>query len=776
MMHSSVVSKKRSETSITNSSSNNEHVLSGELSLDGIEPALDSAEQPSSLPKVPKLILSNNEAAADVVEPKNPLSPRKGFVQRLLKTSGQQENAEIRNLQQAIDRMKRQREQVKARLELKLGELLREQAQLRHRLGKQKIAIASASQIRDRLIAEVDELQQYSVENEELTSRLAELIEETCLFADRACELTHSMNEPLVPKEIQLAALSRRRFDADLDAGIALKTKQNHLQTSGSPLRMSAELSISPSSATSSSSSSPSSPSSASPSLTSPTSVQYACNMSKPTPSSPIPQSTSPVVLSPLTSGVSEETSPTSSPPQTPPSSPPRLPTPTTSTAARTTDSTSSLTASPDEGEIEIDGLTFLIKHSDGQVQHLLKGGSVDALISHLFRPSTSLTFTATFLLTYHSFIKPDALLCKAIAAYRELDAEPEDSPTPSQVPDQSPDEAAKNRRMLVRKEKLRIASFLNSWVETSFFDFENEPLLEQLQEFLNNTVAPRAELLALKLKRAIERKLNESAQNFVLAAATGESKIVRASDAPVSILDFHPRDIAMQLTLLDFEVFSRIEPKELLGKSWAQAESKERLAPNIIALTNRFNKLCNWVATVIVSENNLRKRASILEHLIRIASKLDELNNFFGVMAVLAGLSQNSVYRLHKTWERLPRSRQVIVENLREMMNREANCKKYRLALHSRNPPLVPHLAIYLADLTFLEDGNPDLLSNEQINWVKRCRIAEVLREIHQYQQLPYPKEANVELQSFLTESQVLDPDRQFDQSLIAEPKVQRT
>ncbi len=46
------------------------------------------------------------------------------------------------------------------------------------------------------------------------------------------------------------------------------------------------------------------------------------------------------------------------------------------------------------------------------------------------------------------------------------------------------------------------------------------------------------------------------------------------------------------------------------------------------------------------------RKRTALLEHWIKVAEKLLELNNFNGVMELVAGLGNTSVVRLKKMWK----------------------------------------------------------------------------------------------------------------------------
>ena len=80
------------------------------------------------------------------------------------------------------------------------------------------------------------------------------------------------------------------------------------------------------------------------------------------------------------------------------------------------------------------------------------------------------------------------------------------------------------------------------------------------------------------------------------------------------------------------------------------------------------------------------------------------------------------------------------------------------------------------MTDLTFIEDGNPDFLksSNKLINFSKRMKTADVIREIQQYQSVPYNLNPVQEIQSFidynLKESR--DVKDLYDQSLALEPR----
>lgn len=58
------------------------------------------------------------------------------------------------------------------------------------------------------------------------------------------------------------------------------------------------------------------------------------------------------------------------------------------------------------------------------------------------------------------------------------------------------------------------------------------------------------------------------------------------------TLLDFKSEQIAEQMTLLDAELFMKIEIPEVL--IWAQEQNEER-SPNLTRFTEHFNKMSFW-------------------------------------------------------------------------------------------------------------------------------------------------------------------------------------
>jgi hypothetical protein len=67
--------------------------------------------------------------------------------------------------------------------------------------------------------------------------------------------------------------------------------------------------------------------------------------------------------------------------------------------------------------------------------------------------------------------------------------------------------------------------------------------------------------------------------------------------------------------------------------------------------MINRFNLMSGFVVKEILVTDKPEKRAKVIQRWIEIAKKCRELNNFNGVMEILAGLENSSIHRLKRSW-----------------------------------------------------------------------------------------------------------------------------
>ena len=104
--------------------------------------------------------------------------------------------------------------------------------------------------------------------------------------------------------------------------------------------------------------------------------------------------------------------------------------------------------------------------------------------------------------------------------------------------------------------------------------------------------------------------------------------------------------------------------------------------------------------------------------------------------------------------------------------MAHEGNYKEYRSILHNCTSATIPHLGIFLTDLTFIEDGNPNLI-NGLINFDKRSKVGSVISDIRQYQCIGFPFKGNIEILSWIRSIEALKgEDEIYSISLMIEPR----
>ena len=83
--------------------------------------------------------------------------------------------------------------------------------------------------------------------------------------------------------------------------------------------------------------------------------------------------------------------------------------------------------------------------------------------------------------------------------------------------------------------------------------------------------------------------------------------------------------------------------------------------------------------------------------------------------------------------------------------------------------------LGVYLTDLTFIEEGIPSVIKRSNlINFLKRAKTAEVIREIQQYQLVPYSLQPVPELQEYILSNMQAagDVHGMYERSLVVEPR----
>ncbi|KAF9166445.1 hypothetical protein DFQ26_007832 [Actinomortierella ambigua] len=419
-------------------------------------------------------------------------------------------------------------------------------------------------------------------------------------------------------------------------------------------------------------------------------------------------------------------------------------------------------------------GYDYSIHDISFNMEGHVKGGTLPALVERLTLHDTlDSNFIATFLLTYRSFASTEQFFT---LLFRRFTIMP--------PPGLEPHELELWTEKKLTPIRLRVVNIIKQWLENYFLEDETEDRLAlvKIKEFSESALMRETmSFPSLQLIKLVERReaSDVSFRKMILNLSTqAPPPITPRNLKKFKFIEIDPLEMARQLTIMESAIYNKIKPVECLGKAWASEDPDiAAKAVNIKKMIDISNSFANWISELMLTERDVKKRVGIIKHLIVLAEKLRQLNNFSMLAAATAALSSSPIHRLRRTWELVPTKSMNALQTLQQVTSSAKNWAEYRQELHSVNPPCVPFVGVYLTDLVMIQDGNPDYLrqSNHHINFYKRVSTAEVIREIQQYQSVPYCLTAVPEIQTFIrrgmTQSQQVQ--QLYDMSLELEPRA---
>jgi hypothetical protein len=193
--------------------------------------------------------------------------------------------------------------------------------------------------------------------------------------------------------------------------------------------------------------------------------------------------------------------------------------------------------------------------------------------------------------------------------------------------------------------EVLRAANVLIERVQGIGFEEGPEARRWQRQPFFDPGLMVNAERPALAMGSTLD------AGGLDDTTSAGSPLRVRADAAIRDVTGVSERELAEQLTLLHFELYSRIACRELCNGAWCDPLLRHTgAAPNLVALLTHREQLVLWVASLIITPADVAQRQATYARMIRIARLLFDAQNFFGAEAILAGVDHSSLNNLKST------------------------------------------------------------------------------------------------------------------------------
>lgn len=246
------------------------------------------------------------------------------------------------------------------------------------------------------------------------------------------------------------------------------------------------------------------------------------------------------------------------------------------------------------------------------------------------------------------------------------------------------------------------------------------------------------------------------------------------------NLLDFNGLELAKQFTLIESEIFRSILPDELLNGNFTAEKAHLNLASNVRMCLLFTNCLSEYVLeSVLQSQISHKARVNIVKTWLKVAISCLYLRNFNSLAAIITSLQSHLITRLRKVWEDLSDKYSELYNYLSGVIHPDKNYNVYRSKLkrfllsNEYNIPVVPYFSLFLQDLTFVSDGNPNyrkantFLNQKLINIDKYLKVARVIADIESLQ-IPYTEPVIKQRRSSLFSINLSKSNEEFTIALI--------
>ncbi|XP_050532986.1 guanine nucleotide-releasing factor 2 isoform X2 [Daktulosphaira vitifoliae] len=350
--------------------------------------------------------------------------------------------------------------------------------------------------------------------------------------------------------------------------------------------------------------------------------------------------------------------------------------------------------------------LLFKKPEEDGP---LVRGGHADALVVHATNAEKNdFMYQEAFLTTYRTFLCPLELIQKLCMRYQRFQ-----------------NSGDLNRQRAGRESFSLLVRVVSDLTLTDLDEEVLQVLMDFVYQLLRAGDLTMAKALRVKLLERYQAKLMHTTTINILLP----SQNIYTRQA--TLLDYKTELIAEQMTMLDSELFMKIEIPEVL--IWVKEQNEER-SPNLTEFTEHFNKMSYWARSRILEQNEAKDRERYVLKFIKIMKCLRKMNNFNSYLALLSALDSAPIRRLE--WQK------YITEGLKEycaLIDSSSSFRAYRQALAETNPPCIPYIGLVLQDLTFVHIGNNDYIPENMINFSKRWQQFNIVENMKRFKKGSY-------------------------------------
>jgi son of sevenless-like protein len=248
-----------------------------------------------------------------------------------------------------------------------------------------------------------------------------------------------------------------------------------------------------------------------------------------------------------------------------------------------------------------------------------VKGGTLLALVEQLTRhDKLDSNFNNTFLLTYRSFTTARELF---VLLVQRFNIQPPEGLGPNDY------DTWRDRKQ--KPIRFRVVNIMKNWFDNFWMEESNEEskqLIRDVYQFARDTVKSTETPGSAPLMAVLDQRLSgkEMSSKRMIQTFTNNvpPPIMPKNMKKLKFLDIDVTEFARQLTIVESKLYGKIKPTECLNKTWQRkfGEGEPEPAPNVKALILHSNQMTNWVAEMILSQMDVKKRVVVIKHFVSIA------------------------------------------------------------------------------------------------------------------------------------------------------------
>lgn len=166
------------------------------------------------------------------------------------------------------------------------------------------------------------------------------------------------------------------------------------------------------------------------------------------------------------------------------------------------------------------------------------------------------------------------------------------------------------------------VFNVMKNWLE-NYYNDEDEPILNRLEFFTNTVIRDASPFSADQLNRLIRKRkeldANGGLKKLVPATMTGPNPIMPKNMSRIRLLETDALELARQLSIMDFKLYSNIRPIECLSKAFSRDDANT--AVNVKQSIDYCNRLTAWVTGSILAYEEAKKRVVIIKYWAQVAN-----------------------------------------------------------------------------------------------------------------------------------------------------------